>query len=240
MSAEADVGAQIVETILKFVIEGAEFSLKITGTLAKHSAALLLAALRKPKTRGRVRLMKMLTEGKPISIFTIKQTDLHNFYREARRYGVTYNVVKGKEICDVMVTSEQAPQVKKVLDNLKIGLVEDSEIEQPTPIDTKAKTEQKEKEQTFADQVVGVSPERAQESQKQAIDSIVQDEPTKENPQKTLTKSPPSKSLSEQKRQDKAEKPSIKKEIQTIKQTQAAKKTDINRALNRKKHSIKK
>lgn len=240
MSAEADVGAQVVQTILKVMIEGAEYSLKISGKLAKHSGAMLLAALRKPKTRGRVRLMNMLKEGKPISIFTIKQTDLQRFYKEAKRYGVTYNVVKGKEICDVMVTSDQAPQVKKVLDNLKIGLVEDSEIEQPTPIDTKVKTEQKEKEQAFADQVVGVSPERAKESHKQAINSIVQDKPTQQNPQKALTKSPPSKSSSEQKRQDKAEKPSIKKEIQTIKQTQAAKKTDINRALNRKKHSIKK
>lgn len=238
MSVEADIGAHVAETILKVTIEGTEHILKISGTLAKHSAAMLLAALQKPKTKGQVRLTKMLKEGKPISIFTIKQSDLKNFYHEAKRYGVTYNVVKGKDICDVMVTSDQAPQVKKVLDNLKIGLVEDDEIEQTTPTQTATKIEQREKEQQFADQVVGVTPQRAKESQIQAIDSIVKDEVKHENPRKTLTESPQSKSLSKQKRQDnikQAQKPSIRNKIHTMKKLHSTNKQQTIKQQRRKK-----
>ncbi|MFQ9440378.1 MAG: DUF3801 domain-containing protein [Acutalibacteraceae bacterium] len=58
---------------------------KISGKLAKHSAAMLMAALSKPKTKGQVRLKQMIKEGKPISIFTIK-SEIAVFLKQ--KYGV--------------------------------------------------------------------------------------------------------------------------------------------------------
>ena len=37
-----------------------------------------------------------------------------------------FNIVKGKDICDIMVTTDQAQQLKRVLTNLKIGTVQEA------------------------------------------------------------------------------------------------------------------
>lgn len=217
MSVESEVAGTAVNSLLKVSIEGAEFILKISGKLAKHSAAMLLAALNKPKTKGQIRLKQMIKEGKPISIFSITKDDIYKFSSEARKYGVTYHVVRGKEVCDIMVTADQSPQVKKVLENLKIGMVQ--EVESVQAIDAKELNLQLEKEQSFADDVVGVSQDRAEQSHLDAINQIVDDEPKKENPNSALTKDPPSKPLSKQNDMgsSKTEKTSIKKEIEKMK-----------------------
>ena len=221
MSVESEVAGTAVNSLLKVSIEGAEFIVKISGTLAKHSAAMLMAALNKPKTKGQIRLKQMIKEGKPISIFTIKREDLNRFSAEAKKYGVTYNVVKGKDICDIMVTTDQAQQLKKVLENLKIGMVQ--EVDNVKEIDEKKLNIQQEKEQSFADDVVGVSKERAEQSHLEAINQIVDDEKI-ENPRQALTQDPPSKPLSKQNDMgnNKTEKSSIKKEIESMKKERKA------------------
>lgn len=217
MSVESEVAGTAVNSLLKVSIEGAEFIVQISGKLAKHSAAMLMAALNKPKTKGQIRLKQMIKEGKPISIFTIQKKDLNQFSAEAKKYGVTYNVVRGKDICDIMVTTDQAQQLKKVLNNLKIGTVQEVDDAQFQKAEETLK--QNEKNQSFVDSVVGVTPQRARQSHLEAINQIVDDEKI-ENPKQALTQDPPSKPLSKQKDMgsNKTEKPSIKKEIEVMKQ----------------------
>ena len=220
MSVESEVAGTSVNSLLKVSIEGAEFIVKISGKLAKHSAAMLMAALSKPKTKGQIRLKQMIAEGKPISIFTIKREDLSRFSAEAKKYGVTFSVVRGKDICDIMVTTDKAQQLKKVLDNLKIGTVQEvdeSQFRKPE------KTISSEKNQAFVDSVAGVDPERAKQSHLEAINQIVDDEKIG-NPTQALTQDPQSKPLSKQNDMgsNKIEKPSIKKEIESMKKTREA------------------
>lgn len=190
MSIESEVAGTAVNSLLKVSIEGAEFMVKISGKLAKHSAAMLMAALSKPKTKGQVRLKQMIKEGKPISIFTIKNEDLSRFSAEAKKYGVMFNIVKGKDICDIMVATDQAQQLKRVLTNLKIGTVQKADkFQYQKP---------EEKNQSFVDSVAGFSPERAKQSHEKAITQILDDE--------------------------KIEKPSVKKEIESIKKARASEK----------------
>lgn len=184
----------------------------------------------------------MITSGKPLSIFTIKTEDIKGFQSEAKKYGVTYNVIKGKEACDIMCTADQSIQVKKAFENLNIGVLGDADVQPPSVSPLKEETLQKEKEETFVDDVLGVTKERADKSHIQAINQIVDDEPKKENPKQALKKDPQSKPLSEQKdtgKSKKDEKPSIRTEIQKMKQMQKVRTTDINRALNKQKNSIK-
>lgn len=164
MSVESEVAGTAVNSLLKISIEGAEFMVKISGKLAKHSAAMLMAALSKPKTKGQVRLKQMIKEGKPISIFTIKSEDLNRFSAEAKKYGVMFNIVKGKDICDIMVTTDQAQQLKRVLTNLKIGTVQEADESQYQKSEENINRD--EKNQSFVDSVVGVTPERANKAMK--------------------------------------------------------------------------
>ena len=239
MSVESEVAGTAVNSLLKISIEGAEFMVKISGKLAKHSAAMLMAALSKPKTKGQVRLKQMIKEGKPISIFTIKSEDLNRFSAEAKKYGVMFNIVKGKDICDIMVTTDQAQQLKRVLTNLKIGTVQEADESQYQKSEENINRD--EKNQSFVDSVVGVTPERAKQSHEDVINQIVDDEKIK-NPKQALTQDPPSKTLYKQNHMFKIkthEKPSIKKEIKKIKRAKSIKNTDINRVLNKKKNAIK-
>ena len=150
-----------------------------------------------------------------------------------------FNIVKGKDICDIMVTTDQAQQLKRVLTNLKIGTVQEADESQYQKSEENINRD--EKNQSFVDSVVGVTPERAKQSHEDVINQIVEDEKIK-NPKQALTQDPPSKPLSKQNDMGKIktqEKPSIKKEIMKIKRAKSIKNTDINRVLNKKKNAIK-
>lgn len=216
---EIGAGVELVQTVLKITFEGSTFMLKIAGKVGKHTMAMLLAALQKPKTKGQIRLKQMLTSGKELSIFSVKPEDMKRFAEQAKKYGITYNVIKSNAVCDIMAPAEQAVQVKRVLEKLEIATVQ-NDVDLPEIKTTQAQTEQTEKEQEFLDNAVGVDPERAKQSQEKTIDELVEDELKTGNPKQALEKDPLSKPLSERKNTGKAEKPSVKKKINALKNAQ--------------------
>ena len=222
MSVEAEAANEIITAILRVMAEGTELALKTSGDLTQHTAAMISAALSAPKTQGQVRLKSMLMSGRPVSIFSVNREDVRRFAKEAKRYGVTYCVIKGKEVCDIMVTADQSAQVKKVMENLEMGTVrpvDSIQLEQEPP----AKTPD-EKNQAFVDTVAGPAPEQVEQSHLDAIDQIVDDEPQRPNPTQALTQDPASKPLSQQKNtgSNKQEKLSVKKEIEHMKSARRA------------------
>lgn len=216
---EIGAATEMMTTLLKCTIDGATMSIRIAGKVGKHTMAMLLAALQKPKTKGQIRLKQMLTSGKELSIFSVKPEDMKRFAEQAKKYGITYNTIKSKVVCDIMVPAEQAVQVKRVLEKLEIATVQNA-VDLPEVKTTEAQVAQTEKEQEFLDSAVGVDPERAKQSQEKTIDALVEDELKTENPKQALEKDPLSKPLSERKNTGKAEKPSVKKKIDTLKNAQ--------------------
>ncbi|MCL2301557.1 MAG: DUF3801 domain-containing protein [Firmicutes bacterium] len=113
-------------------MEGAEYTLKIAGAGAEHILALLMAALKPrpkgqkqsgPKLRGRERLRTMLKSGAELKFFEIQVKDLKEFVAAAKKYGITYCVLKAKDneggMVEIMAKAEDASRVSRILEKLE-------------------------------------------------------------------------------------------------------------------------
>lgn len=107
------------EQIVRMSLEGTEVALKLSGSAAKNIAAALYTIAKnadRNKTKGHQRLSAMLKSGKELKVFTISEEHLKRFAQEAKRYGVVYCALRGKEpsadgMVDVMVRAEDASKI---------------------------------------------------------------------------------------------------------------------------------
>jgi len=77
-------GAEPADQVVRYSLEGMEYSLKITGNVAKHVAIFIAAALKdQKKTRGKTRLTRMLKEQRPMKFFTVPGDRLKEFAKES-------------------------------------------------------------------------------------------------------------------------------------------------------------
>ena len=122
------------EQIVRISLEGADYAVRIVGSGAKNIAAFLLAAFKsdgtdgKTKLRGKERLVNMLKSGKETKIFAVKNSDLEQFTKEAKRYGIVYCVLKDKNgtpngTSEVMAKAEDASKISRIMDRLEFAAV---------------------------------------------------------------------------------------------------------------------
>ena len=125
------------EQIVRISLEGTEVALKLTGSAAKNIAAMLYAVLKnrdKNKTKGRQRLTAMLKSGKELKVFTVSEEHLKQFATEAKRYGVVYCALRGKEksadgMVDIMVRAEDASKINRIVERFKLAAVNAASIQ---------------------------------------------------------------------------------------------------------------
>ena len=159
-----------------------EEAAKISGTGAKHLAVMLYTVLKeKKKTKGRVRLETLVKSGRPLTVFSVKESDLKQFVQEVKRYGVLYCAVRNPKgssdgLVDVIVKEEDAPRINRIVDRFQFASVTEAakiktEIERTRAEKAKAgKSEKQEKK-----------PEKVQVQQEKQG----QAEPEKDYPQKS-------------------------------------------------------
>jgi len=140
---------EAAEQVVKISMDGMEFALRIAGSGAKQVAAFLMAALQsdkankqpKMKLSGKERLKTMLKSGRELKIFEIKNSDLEQFSKEAKRYGVVYCALhdrRGKpgDVVDIMAKVEDAPKINRIVERFEFMAVDrasiQSEVEQDT------------------------------------------------------------------------------------------------------------
>lgn len=124
MDVGADAAGQVISLagqVFKIGMEGMVVVVKIAGKGAAHAAALLAAALSgKKKTRGKVMLKNMLRDSKSLTLFTIKESDLAAFAKEAKVYNVRYCIVKDKNAndgnIDMFIRAEDAAVVNRIIE----------------------------------------------------------------------------------------------------------------------------
>lgn len=134
------------EQIVRISLEGTEVALKLTGSAAKNIAAMIYAVLKnrdKNKTKGRQRLTAMLKSGKELKVFTVGEEHLKQFATEAKRYGVVYCALRGKEksadgMVDIMVRAEDASKINRIVERFKLAAVDTVSIKRDIE---KSKTE---------------------------------------------------------------------------------------------------
>ena len=124
------------EQIVRMSLEGTEVALKLSGSAAKNIAAALYTIAKnadRNKTKGHQRLSAMLKSGKELKVFTISEEHLKRFAQEAKRYGVVYCALRGKEksadgMVDVMVRAEDASKINRIVERFKLATVDTASI----------------------------------------------------------------------------------------------------------------
>lgn len=220
------------EQIVRISLEGTEVALKLTGSAAKNIAAMIYAVLKnrdKNKTKGRQRLTAMLKSGKELKVFTVSEEHLKQFAAEAKRYGVVYCALRGKEksadgMVDIMVRAEDASKINRIVERFKLAAVDTVSIKRDI-------------EKSKAEKTAAPSAPEQEKPDKEADDRLLDDlmgAPVKKeenslpNPEAAKTeKSHPSAPIS--KKQSKTaegtvkppeERPSVREELREIKAKQ--------------------
>ena len=152
-----NTSGEAADQVVRMSLEVGVAALKISGTGAKHLAVMLYAVLKeKKKTKGRVRLETLVKSGRPLTVFSVKESDLKQFVQEAKRYGVLYCAVRNPRgssdgLVDVIVKEEDAPRINRIVDRFQFASVTEAakiktEIERTRAEKAKAgKSEKQEK-----------------------------------------------------------------------------------------------
>lgn len=218
------------EQVVRLSLEGTEVALKLTGAAAKNIAAAIYAVLKnrdKNKLKGRQRLTAMLKSGKELKVFTISEEHLKQFAIEAKRYGVVYCALRGKEpsadgMVDVMVRAEDASKINRIVERFHFATVDSATI--------KHEIEQSRAEKAGGEkQEAPPTPEKTQPQRSEEdrlLDEMLGAPMKKEEPANPTVarteKSPPSAPISETPSKDaegaakRAERPSVRKELREI------------------------
>lgn len=133
MSERMNNSGDVAEQMMRMSLEGAEVAVKLTGTGALKLASIIYKVLQQQeKTKGKARLSSMLRSGKSLKVFTVKEEQLKRFSEEAKRYGVLYCVLKDKDttdgLVDVMVRTEDASKINRIVKRFNIATVDDASI----------------------------------------------------------------------------------------------------------------
>lgn len=129
-----NTGGEAGEQIVRMSLNGVEVAAKITGEGAKQLAVLLYTILKEQdKTKGAARLSSMLRFGKELKVFTVRQSELKTFAKEAKRYGVLYCALKGigkspDGLVDIMVRAEDASKINRIVERFELATVDKASI----------------------------------------------------------------------------------------------------------------
>lgn len=124
-----NTSGEAADQVVRMSLEVGEAALKISGTGAKQLAVLLYAVLKEQKkTKGRARLETLVRSGKPLTVFSVKESDLKKFVQEAKRYGILYCAVRDPKgssdgMVDIMVKEEDAPRINRIVERFKFASV---------------------------------------------------------------------------------------------------------------------
>ena len=256
-----NTSGEAADQVVRMSLEVGEAALKISGTGAKHLAVMLYAVLKeKKKTKGRARLETLVKSGRPLTVFSVKESDLKQFVQEAKRYGVLYCAVRNPKgssdgLVDVIVKEEDAPRINRIVDRFQLASVTEAvkiktEIERTRAEKAKAgKSEKQEKVQTQQEKQGQAEPEKdypQKSKEDQLMDELfgepVKKEGKEQNPSLAkTTKSRLSEPTSKKQEKtaegtsklyapEKPEKPSVRKELREI---QNARKKEAERREHR-------
>lgn len=72
------------------------------------------------KVKGKTKLNTLLKEGKELKVFPIQEDYLHQFSREAKKYGILYTVIKDTKAdpptLDILARAEDVSKINRVFE----------------------------------------------------------------------------------------------------------------------------
>lgn len=247
MSTHGEAAEQIANMVTNVTVKGVEAVANITGKGALSLVTFLIAAMKDQKrTKGKVRMKSF--QGKPTKVFVIKNSDLKQFSEEAKKYGVMYAAIINRKdpngICDVIVNANDAARVNRIAERFELSSVDIEKIREDIAKSRQAKDTERERSNPPAEKQAHTVDEDAlnqmmaepipqQTVHKQPID-INKENPTKGRTERS-NQSEPSLNTSKNSAEDMSERPSVKGEINDIKNQRKAEfeKSKSQPAMNR-------
>ena len=118
--------AQVVQMIFSAAGKTAELLGRAAIGAGKGAMKLLLLAIAlaksQPRTKGKIKLEKMLSQGKELAPFQILERDKRTFHKLAKDYGITYVMVKNSKTQDgrveVIAKAEDAGRINRIIERL--------------------------------------------------------------------------------------------------------------------------
>ena len=212
----ADTADQMMKMTLEGIEVAAEIGLKAGGTAAKSFSVTLYAILTdNKKIKGRTNLDNMLKSGKELKVFAIHHSDLEKFCTEAKHYGVLYSVLKEKNntdgIVDIMVRAEDASKISRMVDKFDLATIDTKAIRESVLSQKDIKPMSDEEHDALLSKLMDekTNPELARMSK---------DGTPFEPSSKTLKKENKKKAVARKRSIATTDRPSVRKELQEIKQ----------------------
>lgn len=212
----ADTADQMMKMTLEGIEVAAEIGLKAGGAAAKSLAVTLYAILTdNKKIKGRTNLDNMLKSGKELKVFAIHHSDLEKFCTEAKHYGVLYSVLKEKNntdgIIDIMVRAEDASKISRMVDKFDLATIDTKAIRESVLSQKDIKPMSDEEHDALLSKLMDekTNPELARMSK---------DGTPFEPSSKTLKKENKKKAVARKRSIATTNRPSVRKELQEIKQ----------------------
>ena len=128
-----NTSGEAADQVMRMMLNGAEVLIKLSGSGAKNAAVLLYSIARQQKkTKGAARLESMLRSGKPLKVYTFKDSDLPKFKEVAKQYGILYTVLKEKDktggVFDVMVRAEDESKIARITERFGLARVDTADL----------------------------------------------------------------------------------------------------------------
>lgn len=145
-------GSEPADQVVRYTLEGAEVTLKLSGLAAKNFAVFAYAVLKdQKKTKGKTRLVRMLKEQRPLKFFTVPSGQMREFAQEAKKRGLLFVPIRNKQNpgeIELVVFADDAAKVNRVMDRLNLDFVKSQageaqvdkamEPDKPAPVQTES------------------------------------------------------------------------------------------------------
>lgn len=225
--------SESAEELVKIMLEGTEVLARISGTgIERIAVALYTISKDKKMTKGKVNLNNMLKSGGNLQVFSLKEEHLKKFNEESKKYGVVYTALINKKrpdkdgMVDIMVRAEDAPRINRIVERFNLSAFDKASI--------KSEIEKDKIEEMIKDAKERGVPVKSDE-EKLADDimtkPIQKEENEISNPKVAKTEKSPLSELSlENKKKEgvvsKEKKPSVRKQLNEIKEELKNKETE--------------
>lgn len=130
-------GSNEAEVVTRAVIEGTVYLIKLSGQgIGKMLTFLAAASAKTDKPSvGKTALTNLLKSGKELKCFTFSEDQIKLFADEAKRYGITYSMVKRGPAdlqagtYDVLCKAEDAARLNRILERMGVNQVEVTNVQ---------------------------------------------------------------------------------------------------------------
>ena len=128
-----NLGSDPADQVVRYTLEGSEFTLRMTGTAAKNFVVFVAAVLRDQKrTRGKTNLTRLLRAGKPLKFFSVPEERMREFTQEAKRHGLLFVPMRDRNDpnhIEIAIWADDAAKVERIIERMQLDVVETGEAE---------------------------------------------------------------------------------------------------------------